>query len=226
MARVKNATELIKWISTKIGQIVLWIEDGTRTVEELSPLKEAIQAVIDRRPFRIEFLPLAAKPSVLGAPYQITLPALTGSSDPKKFFKTRNGNDGLYVWDGFRDRILSVTDEVESLLGSTISSFDLSKAATDADIRNELPEGHVWQDASAFCACLAGLIERQKNGEEGDLITTGCANIFYVVGIDGEVFTVHVSWYSDARKWRIRASTLDDFQWLADSRAFSATAVA
>ncbi|MFH1088557.1 MAG: hypothetical protein V1719_01805 [Patescibacteria group bacterium] len=60
MSSVKNATELIKWISTKIGQIILWIEDGTRTVEELLPLKEAIQAVIDRRSFRVEFL--LAKP--------------------------------------------------------------------------------------------------------------------------------------------------------------------
>lgn len=54
---MKNATELIKWIATKIAQIILWIEDGTRTVEELMPLEEAIQAVIERKPFQIVLEP-------------------------------------------------------------------------------------------------------------------------------------------------------------------------
>jgi len=224
MSSVKNATELIKWISTKIGQIVLWIEDGTRRVEELSPLKEAIQAVIDRRPFRVEFIEpviVIKKPSVLGTPSKITLPAIDNPVDPKRFFKT---GQGLYMWNDFTDRILSVTKEVKSLPAMEISSFSLLKSATYAEIRNELPEGHVWQDTSAFCGHFAGLLEKQKNGEEGILLNNSYANIFYVVGKNSEVFTVRVGWYSGAREWRVDAYTVDGNQWNAGYRAFSATA--
>jgi len=221
MSSVKNATELIKWISTKISQIVLWIEDGTRTIEELSPLKEAIQAVIDRRPFRIEFLEPIIKLSlsVLGTPSQVTLPALTESFDPGKFFQTRSD---LYLWGDFKSRILSVAKAVESLPEMNIASCDLIKAATDAEIRGELPKDHVWQDASSFCGYLAGLLEKQKNGKEGTLLN-GYTNLFYVIGKDGEVFAVRVYWYSDSRR-HVYASRLGNDQRDAGSRAFSATA--
>lgn len=52
---VKSAADLKVWFVTSISQIVGWINDGTRTLEELKPLKEAIQAVIEHKSFRVVF---------------------------------------------------------------------------------------------------------------------------------------------------------------------------
>lgn len=151
----------------------------------------------------------------------ITLPERTDPFDPKEFFKTR---EGLYVWNDFTRRILPVTKEIESLPEMKITSFDLIEPAIDVQVQYELPESHVFKDADVFCACIVGLLEKQKNGEGGVLLNNGFANIFYVVGKDSEVFPVGVRWYSDFRRWDVRAYRLGDNQWRVGNRAFSATA--
>ena len=136
----------------------------------------------------------------------------------KKFYKTRNG---LYILECFIDRILSVAENIDTVPAVTGANFDLINPANDAEICSELPENHIFEDASVFCAYLAGLIEKQKGGESGNLLNNGYANIFYVRGALGEVFAVCVRWYSGSRRWHVNAFSLASFRWSAGSRAFS-----
>ncbi|MDP2704670.1 MAG: hypothetical protein Q8P01_05725 [bacterium] len=149
---------------------------------------------------------------------EVQLPARTEPFDPKVFFRTR---EGLWVWDKFVDRVLSVVNPTEAALEATLQSFDLVLPASDKKIRAELPEGHAFDDAGVFSANLAGMIGRQPNGEQGDLLTSGYANIFYVRGLGDEVFAVDVDWDSHVRGWRVVAGSLGHFRWGAGRRVFS-----
>lgn len=155
---------------------------------------------------------------ILSERCNIALPELSSPLDPDEFYKTRAG---LHVWGDFRDRIVSAAEKVEQVPGIEIGSFDLIKDANDAAIRGCLPKGHVFDDPGIFCAYLATMIERQAEGQEGDLLANGCANIFYVVGAGGGVFVVSVYWYSDHRMWSLRAAPLSDARWSAGGRVFS-----
>ncbi|MEK7650128.1 MAG: hypothetical protein AAB367_04210 [Patescibacteria group bacterium] len=149
---------------------------------------------------------------------EITLPARPDAFDPAAFYKTR---ESLYVWDGFRDRILPAARPVESLPAIKAISFDLAKPANDAEIRRELPEHHVFENAFAFSAYLAGMILRQPKGRAGALLANGYANIFYVRGVNAEVFAVSVRWNSDGGEWCVRAYPRLDRRWVAGYRVFS-----
>lgn len=146
------------------------------------------------------------------------LPERTSVFDPDKFFQTQTGR---YIWDYFRDRVVAAAKPVESLPAAEIASFDLVKNATDMQIQGELPEGHVFEDTSVFCAYLATMIERQEGGAAGDLLANGYANIFYVCGVAGEVFAVRAYWYAVRREWFVHAYFLGARQWRAGPRVFS-----
>lgn len=126
---------------------------------------------------------------------------------PNEFFTNRQG---LYLWNGMQ-RVLKNALTVESAGAGKLRSFDLTGNAYDHDIKAELPERHeveLWQ--------IAELIETQKNGKEGRLLTNGYTNIFYVAGC-----AVYVFWHADHRKWNVRGWELDDDDWYADLRVFS-----
>lgn len=155
---------------------------------------------------------------ILSERRSVALPERSSPLDPDEFYKTRAG---LYVWGDFRDRIVSAAKKVEQVPGIEIGSFDLIKDANDAAIRGCLPKGHVFDDPGVFCVYLATVIERQPDGQEGDLLANGSANIFYVGGANGGVFAVRVRWYSGHRKWYLFAPRLGGVRWSAGSRVFS-----
>lgn len=140
--------------------------------------------------------------------------------NPAEYFRTR---PGLYVWEGFTKQILSVAAPATAP-NVKLREYNLPRNMTDAEIQAELGEGHVFTNASEFCATLAQMLDAQWSGEEGDLLANGYANIFYVRGSAGEVFAVRVLWHADYREWRVHAYRLDGSRWFAGSRAFSATA--
>lgn len=126
---------------------------------------------------------------------------------PDEFFKTRKG---LYLWNDMQ-RVLKNASPVESAGAGKLCSFDLTRNAYDRNIKAELPERHeveLWQ--------IAELIEAQKNGEEGRLLTNGYANIFYVAGC-----AVRVDWPSAYREWRVNGWGLGGLYWRAGRRVFS-----
>lgn len=172
--------------------------------------------------------PKALKTLLSGlVPAETRLTALTSVTvssntiSPHDFFKTR---EGLWMSSNFNDFIFSGASKKKvSSDETTISYADLAKAANDAEIGTELPEGHVFEDVDTFLVHLATLIEDQWGGKEGMLLNNGYANVFYVK-VNGEVFAVLVGWHADYRKWYCLALRLDDLRWDAGDRAFSATA--
>src|SRR3989344_9202146 len=133
------------------------------------------------------------------APYrQLTVGPLTEPFNPHVVFQTR---EGLWVSPQFTDRILSVVRDVAKRESATsLQSFTLVKDALDTQIRAGLPENHLvepWQ--------IAALITKQPKGEEGDLLTNGYANLFYVKGKAEQVFVVHVHWFAGNREWYVNA---------------------
>lgn len=148
---------------------------------------------------------------------ELTLPASTVLFDPAAYFQTRKG---LWVSDSFRHQILKYAHGVDSTARVTLSVFDLVKSANDAEIRSELPEDHVFEDASEFSATLAKMIDLQPIGKDGILLTSGYWNIFYVQRVGG-VVAVFVYWHGHARRWYVYARPLDDLRWFEGRRAFS-----
>lgn len=138
------------------------------------------------------------------------------------YYQTRSGLD---IWDSFGCVIGVAGEPVLTTPATKVTSFDLVANSTDEQIRAELPEDHVFPDASLFCSHLASLIDRQPNGKEGTLLNNGSANTFYV-NIGDRVVAVRVYWLADGRGWLVRAYELRDSTWGAGSRVFSATAVA
>lgn len=149
----------------------------------------------------------------------ISLPALRKNRDSREFFQNR---DGLYVWDEFGDQILPVFSPVKKVPKAKLSVFDLTEPMTDEEIRTELGDGYLFEDASIACAYLKEMLTRQKNGQEGGLLVNGHANILYVRGgIHGVVFVVYVYWYADSRRWDVHAYRLSDGRWGVGRRVLS-----
>jgi len=140
--------------------------------------------------------------------------------NPHMFFITRQG---LYVWDDFVEKILSVASPTEPVSETKLAVFNLPHDMTDAEIHTELAEGYVFEDASKFCFMLAGMIKKQWNAEKGALLTNGCANIFYVRGLNDEVFAVGIRWLLNSREWCVFAALPSNNQQFIGGRAFSAT---
>src|SRR3990167_4939156 len=111
----------------------------------------------------------------LGQVREIVLPKSTRSSD----FQT---GKGLWVSSDF-DRLVG-SGKATKLPEMKIGSFDLINSADDTEIRGELPTDHVFK-ATEIRGVLKTLIGLQPGGEEGNLLSNGYANLFYVEGVNG-----------------------------------------
>lgn len=138
-----------------------------------------------------------------------TLPANDNRYDPKSFKRA-----GRYVWDGFNDRILAVAKPIRRVPGITVESSLFTESLAVTDICAELGDDRIFENVSVFVAQLDALLERQKSGEEvsNGLLVNGYANIFYVRGINSEVFAVRAVWGFGRREWRVDADQLDDYR--------------
>lgn len=133
--------------------------------------------------------------------------------NPSLFYRDRAN---LYVSPDFLGKIVRVAGSTETgKKFKKISRFRLAADATGEQLRSERPDS-VWT-ATDFCAWLAAKLQKQPNGEEGELLTTGWANLFLVEGISSEVVLVSVNWDSGYRKWDVNAWRLDD-TWNAGHR--------
>lgn len=155
--------------------------------------------------------PPAAKPSVLVPVNTIEL-GIVETHDPDSFYRERSG---LWVSDEFRRLVVTKAKRLENLDPAALRSYDLAKNAYDREITPELGENYIF-DESELCARIAQMISKQPNGEAGDLLVNGYANLFYVAGC-----VVNVLWDADYRKWNVYAWGLDDDTWVAGDRAFS-----
>jgi|SRR3990167_4538892 len=122
----------------------------------------------------------------------------------------------LYVYPDFLRNVVSAAMSTEAgMKFKKILCFKLAVDATGEQLKSERPES-VW-NATDFCAWLASKLTNQSNGEEGELLNTGRANLFLVEGVNGEVFVVGVYWFSGYRKWYVDTWPLD-YTWNAGYR--------
>lgn len=186
------------------------IQKGAITLDELALFNQC------RNPFEGKPVVKAVKKAVavLALIATATASAVTERMDPNDFFQDC---PGLYIFDDFKIRVLPALRPFDSAPKADFSVSRLKQAANDTKIRKELSENHLaeWYH-------IATLITQQKNGEEGVLLTNGYANIFYMLGVNGEVFAVSVRWLSHVREWRVRAWQLGGRgRWFADYQVFS-----
>ena len=140
------------------------------------------------------------------------LSVASNTVNPNDFFKTREGLCTLSNFDNF---ILSGASKKKVAADeTTIGYAELVQAANDAEIRDELPNGHVFEDVDAFLVYLATLIEGQWGGKSGTLLKSDAANIFYVK-VNDEVVVVLVRWVADDRRWDCCVFRLDGLRWFA-----------
>lgn len=135
----------------------------------------------------------------------------------KNFFRNDNSAVRLYIWDSFKNRVLSSTRKVSKQPTATLVSYDLTKEMNDLEIRAELPENHVFAIDDLWM--IADLISHQPKGESGALLNNGCANLFYVQ-VGALVLVVRVRW--DGSEWCVHAWSLGGRgRWNDGPRVFS-----
>lgn len=129
---------------------------------------------------------------------------------PNEFFQDRKG---LWVGSGFENNIRDKAEPTEVGTEFKVSSFELVEDLNDEQIEKLLPEKHLLSE-SEVCAIIAGLIEKQPKGEDGVLLNTGYANLFYT---PSRVVRVH--WHGGG--WDVGVWDRGGGTWLAGSRVFS-----
>lgn len=142
---------------------------------------------------------------------KITVGPLTKTFDSKDFFRNENKSVRLYIWDGFKDRVLAHAGKVSKQPATDLVSYDLVKPMYDSEIRAELPKNHVFAIDDLWM--IAELIKNDK------LLKNGYANLFYVQ-VDALVLVVSV--HRNGSEWCVNAWRLGGTgQWYGGRRVFS-----
>ncbi len=126
----------------------------------------------------------------------------------KDFFQT---SSTLWIDFDFTKWILSAyEDEVLQNKSKLVKSFDLTQNMSDSQITEHAKTlGFDPRNNPVTLDQIKTKIEAQPNGTEGEMLTNGSANLFYVFGKDGVLFTVDVRWYSGYGRWSVCARRLD-----------------
>ena len=124
-----------------------------------------------------------------------------------------------FLGSNFKSWFLSKIEKPFS--GSTLRFGKLRESATDGRIIDKLGGK---EKAETALGELWGALEKQPNGEKGDLLVNGCANIFYIRDKNGVLRAVRVRW-SDVG-WDVDAfSVVDTRRWLVGCQVFFRTPV-
>jgi hypothetical protein len=114
----------------------------------------------------------------------------------------------------FEENFLDKIEEPSN--ATTLSVGKLLESSKDDKIIAELGGE---EKAETTLAEMFSLMEKQANGESGDLLTNGYANIFYIRKA-GVLWAVSVNWFDDG--WGVCAfSVLDPDEWFAGRQVFA-----
>lgn len=122
------------------------------------------------------------------------------------------------IWEYFAKRFLAGNGKIEEPLnGQELRYGNLTKSSVDGPIIEELG-GEA--KAETTLTELWDLLKKQANGEEGDLMTGDCSNIFYIRDITGALISVRLDWGGGG--WEVYADRIDAPEsWPAGTRIFS-----
>lgn len=120
-----------------------------------------------------------------------------------------------YLSDNFKEWFLGKTEV--PFAGSTVHGRKLEKNSVDGPILAELGGNEA---AETTLTELYVAMAAQPNGENGNLLNNGWANIFYIKDVNGTLRAVRVRWNDDG--WVVSACTVEyPHEWHADFRVFS-----
>lgn len=149
----------------------------------------------------------------------VTIPARTEIFFAKDHFVNDTGKNTRvkisYLGGNFQNNFL---DKTEGPIIETVLQYHrLKKSSKDILIINELGGD---DKAEAKLAEMFSLMEKQPNGEDGDLITNVSLNIFYIRDKDCILRTVFCFWCNDG--WYVDADSVGyPRRWYTDCRVFS-----
>lgn len=119
------------------------------------------------------------------------------------------------IWDNFRKWFLDT--RVPSTEATTLYKYRLQQDSLDSMILDYLGGE---EKAEITLAHVFALMRQQPNGENGELLTNGYANIFYVRDITGVVRAVYVRWHDYG--WDVSALEVSfPYGWFEGSHVFS-----
>jgi hypothetical protein len=136
----------------------------------------------------------------------------------EKFVKDSKEVKFFGIWNNFTELFLAGHGKIEDPIGSQELRYgNLTKNSVDRPIIEELGgEAKAETTLSELC----DLLKKQAKGEEGDLLTNGYANIFYIKDTSGVLRAVYVFW--DVDGWLVNVnSVVPSREWLAGGRVFS-----
>ena len=135
-----------------------------------------------------------------------------------KFFKDSKEVKFYGIWDNFTNWFLADDGKTEEPISEqTLRYGNLTKNSVDGPIIEELG-GEA--KAETTLSDLYDLLKKQSKGEDGDLLTNGRANIFYIKDACSVLRAVGVYWYDSG--WRVGADSVESpGEWGAGGRVFS-----
>ena len=133
------------------------------------------------------------------------------------YWQTR---EGLYVHPSFTKHILPYAKGDATADISKVDFIDLPKNMSDSGIIATYLGGMEEAKRNAFTLNqVQALIDKQWTGCDGQLLTNGYANLFYVLGKDGVLFALNV--FRDVGEWGVSDWTLGGYgRWGAGYRVF------
>ena len=120
-----------------------------------------------------------------------------------------NGPCKLYFGDNFKNWILSKMTETFPESPKSKKNI-LPKRMIDEEIIKEF-KIQPYKSIPELLSVFYDKITKQPNGEDGELLNNGYANLFYLQ-LEDRVVVVSVGWYSDVRGWFLIANDLSDFR--------------
>lgn len=148
-----------------------------------------------------------------------TTSATTEKFIAKDFFTTSNKEVKINnIDDQFTKWFLKGKGKIEdSIKEQELCYRDLRKRSVDGLIIEEL--GGKTKIETTLTE-LYNLLKRQSNGEESDLLTSGCSSIFFIKDAEGELRAVSVDWFDNG--WWIYADPVGDSgDWPDGCRVFA-----
>ena len=147
----------------------------------------------------------------------VNLSAIASFVAADRFRDDRKGEVVIgWIGDNFRRNFLGKTET--DVPATQLHVYKLVKSSVDGPIIAELGE----EMSETTLGQMFEMMKAQGHGEDGTLLTNGCANIFYIRDDRGTVWAVYCGWFSVDGCWRVEAGPVADPDgWVAGGQVVS-----
>ncbi|MBI4175473.1 hypothetical protein HY523_02545 [Candidatus Berkelbacteria bacterium] len=148
----------------------------------------------------------------------ITVRAI-GTFVAQDYFTEENQPDGIKFWLGDNFKKYFLTKVEQPILRQKLRVFVLLQKALDETILQALGGP---KQAAIGLAQMYEMIKAQVNGQAGDLLVNGAANIFYIEDTSGKLWAVYCHWNAAYGLWNVLAHSVSHpHEWYDGFQVFS-----